>query len=119
KTLPKDDFDKWVKDMKSVEKPVAATSSQAKEGEKVFNKSCAGCHAVTPTGEKAKGPKLTNFGDRDLIAGYLDHDEKNLKKWIKDPESIKPGNKMTDQYKVSDEDIDALSAYLMERKVDK
>lgn len=119
KALPKDDFDKWVKDMKSVEKPVAATSSQAKEGEKVFNKSCAGCHAVTPTGEKAKGPNLTNFGDRDLIAGYLDHDEKNLKKWIKDPESIKPGNKMTDQYKVSDEDIDALSAYLMERKVDK
>ena len=69
-------------------KPVAATSSQAKEGEKVFNKSCAGCHAVTPTGDGAKGPNLTNFGDRDLIAGYLKHDEENLKNGLKTQKAL-------------------------------
>ncbi len=49
----------------------------------------------------------------------MDYNEENLKKWIKDPESVKPGNKMTGAYKVSDSEIDALAKYLMERKVEK
>ncbi len=116
KALPQGEFDAWVDDMQAVKKPVAS-SSDAKDGEKVFQQSCIGCHAVTPTGSGAKGPNLTNFGDRTTIAGVLEHNEENLKKWIKDPDSIKPGNKMTGQYKVSDSDIDALAKYLMERKV--
>lgn len=118
KALDKADFDTWVSDMQNVKKPVAA-SSDAKAGEKVFQQSCVGCHAVTPTGAGAKGPNLTTFGDRTRIAGILDHNEENLKKWIKDPDSVKPGNKMTGAYKVSDSDIDALAKYLMERKVEK
>ncbi|TDM03910.1 cytochrome c oxidase subunit II [Macrococcus carouselicus] len=118
KAMDKADFDTWVKDMQGVKKAVAATSDSAKEGEKVFKQSCIGCHAVTPTGKGAKGPNLTTFGERTRIAGVLEHNEENLKKWIKDPDSIKPGNKMTGQYKVSDSDIDALAAYLMERKVE-
>lgn len=116
KALSKDDFNTWVSSMQDIKKPVAASSS-AKAGEEVFKQSCIGCHAVTPTGKGAKGPNLTTFGDRTRIAGVLDHNEANLKKWIKDPDSIKPGNKMTGQYKVSDSDIDALAKYLMERKV--
>ncbi|TDM14991.1 cytochrome c oxidase subunit II [Macrococcus bovicus] len=118
KALDKADFDTWIKDMQGTKKAVAATSDQAKEGEKVFKQSCVGCHAVTPTGKGAKGPNLTTFGERTRIAGVLEHNEENLKKWIKDPDSVKPGNKMTGQYKVSDSDIDALAAYLMERKVE-
>ncbi|MGK0576378.1 cytochrome c oxidase subunit II [Macrococcus capreoli] len=117
KTMSKDDFNTWVKSMQDIKKPVATTD--AKEGEKVFKQSCQGCHAVTPTGKGAKGPNLTTFGDRNRVAGILEHNEENVKKWIKDPESVKPGNKMTGQYKVSDSDIDALAKYLMERKVEK
>ncbi|WP_414044513.1 cytochrome c oxidase subunit II [Macrococcus equi] len=116
KTMSKDDFKSWVKSMQDIKKPVATTD--AKEGEKVFKQSCQGCHAVTPTGKGAKGPNLTTFGDRNRVAGVLEHNEENLKKWIKDPESVKPGNKMTGAYKVSDSDIDALAKYLMERKVE-
>ncbi|MCE4956896.1 cytochrome c oxidase subunit II [Macrococcoides caseolyticum] len=116
KTMSKDDFKSWVKSMQDIKKPIATTD--AKEGEKVFKQSCQGCHAVTPTGKGAKGPNLTTFGDRNRVAGILEHNEENLKKWIKDPESVKPGNKMTGTYKVSDSDIDALAKYLMERKVE-
>lgn len=117
KTMDKDQFKTWVSDMKAIKNPVATTD--AKEGEKVFKQSCQGCHAVTPTGKGAKGPNLTTFGDRNRVAGVMDHNEENLKKWIKDPESVKPGNKMTGAYKVSDSEIDALAKYLMERKVEK
>lgn len=83
KALDKADFDTWIKDMQGTKKAVAATSDQAKEGEKVFQQSCIGCHAVTPTGKGAKGPNLTTFGERTRIAGVLEHNEENLKKWIK------------------------------------
>ena len=38
-------------------------------------------------------PNLANFGERETVAGILDHNEEELKRWLKDPEPIKPGNK--------------------------
>jgi cytochrome c oxidase subunit 2 len=62
---------------------------------------------------------LANFGDRTRIAGVLAHNEENLKKWLKDPESVKPGNKMTGKYgQLTDEQINALTKYLMSLKVE-
>ncbi|WP_433957695.1 cytochrome c oxidase subunit II [Cytobacillus horneckiae] len=118
KALPKDEFDAWADAMTAIEEPVQAETTTAQEGQEIFNESCIGCHAVTPTGAGAMGPNLTSFGDRTHIVGYLDHNEKNLKNWLKDPESIKPGNKMTGKYgDLSDDEIDALTDYLMGLKV--
>lgn len=118
KALPKDEFDAWADAMTAIEEPVQAETTTAQEGQEIFNESCIGCHAVTPTGAGAMGPNLTSFGDRTHIVGYLDHTEENLKKWLKDPESIKPGNKMTGKYgDLSDDEIDALTEYLMGLKV--
>ncbi|MFD0049180.1 cytochrome c oxidase subunit II [Actinomycetes bacterium NPDC127524] len=122
KTKSKADFNQWAADMKAVKKP-AAVGNLAKEGEAVFNKSCIGCHAVTPTDarpEKARqAPNLANFGERERIAGVLKHNEENLKKWLQNPEEYKPGNKMTGKYgKLTDQQLDALSAYLMGLKVE-
>ena len=76
-----------------------AVTDLAQQGQEIFNKSCIGCHAVTPantTPETARlAPNLTNFGERSRIAGVLDHNEEELKKWIRNPETYKPGNKMT------------------------
>lgn len=77
-----------------------------------------GCHAATPTSPGAMGPNLTNFGDRDLIAGFLEHDQENLEAWIKDPESFKPDNKMAGTYELTDDEIQAVASYLMELKVE-
>ncbi|MBB5323817.1 cytochrome c oxidase subunit 2 [Anoxybacillus tepidamans] len=121
KPLPREEFDQWVEKMKNA-KPVV-TDSVAKEGEAIFNKSCIGCHAVSPVDNRPEqartAPNLANFGDRTRIAGVLEHNEENLKKWLKDPDSVKPGNKMTGTYgNLTDEQINALTKYLMSLKVE-
>jgi len=63
------------------------------------------------------GPNLTDFGNRTLVAGILEHNEENIKKWLQNPEEVKPGNKMTGKYNLSDEEIDAVAEYLMGLKV--
>ncbi|WP_411843977.1 cytochrome c oxidase subunit II [Salinicoccus sp. HZC-1] len=118
KALPQEEYDQWLADMKSVEEPAQASADDAAEGQEIFNNSCIGCHAVTPQGTGAQGPNLANFGDRDLIAGYLEHDKENLVDWITDPESLKPGNKMTGAYDLSEEEIDKVAEYLMGLKVE-
>ncbi|WP_121609384.1 cytochrome c oxidase subunit II [Mesobacillus foraminis] len=121
KALPRDEFDQWVAAAKAVKEPKQAETAQAQAGQEVFNNSCIGCHAVTPansTPEQARmGPNLTDFGNRSRVAGVLEHNEDNIKKWLKDPEAIKPGNKMTGKYNLSDEEIDAVTEYLMGLKV--
>lgn len=118
KALPEEEYDQWLADMKAVEEPVQASSEDAQRGEEIFNNSCMGCHAATPTSPGAMGPNLTNFGDRDLIAGFLEHDQENLEAWIKDPESFKPDNKMAGTYELTDDEIQAVASYLMELKVE-
>ncbi|MBP2239992.1 cytochrome c oxidase subunit 2 [Cytobacillus eiseniae] len=122
KALPRAEYDQWVSDMKNVEEAEVATTDLAQQGQEIFNQSCIGCHAVTPSNgtpaEARLAPNLTNFGERSIIAGYLENNEENLKDWLKDPETFKPGNKMTDTYgKLTPEQLDALTAYLMGLKV--
>lgn len=125
KALPEDEYDQWLADMQNVadesteeDAEEDASTADADQGQEVFNNSCIGCHAITPTGAGAVGPNLTNFGDRDLIAGFMDHTEENLVEWIKDPESYKPGNHMTDQYDLTDEEIEAVASYVMNLSVE-
>jgi cytochrome c oxidase subunit II len=122
KAISKVDFDQWSKDMQSVKEPVKAQTDVAQQGQEIFNNSCIGCHAVTPantTPEAARrAPNLTNFGERSRIAGVLDHSEEDLKKWLVAPDKYKPGNLMTGTYgDLTDEEINALTEYLMGLKV--
>lgn len=121
-TKSRSEFNAWVKKMKAA-KPIVAEGTEAKQGEAIFNKSCIGCHAVTPTDNRPeaarRAPNLATFGERQKIAGVLDHTEKNLKKWIKSPGTYKPGNKMIGAYgTLTDAQINALTAYLMQLKVE-
>ena len=119
KALPMDEYNQWLADMSTVDEPVQASADDAVEGQEIFNNTCIGCHAVTSTASAAGvGPNLTNFADRELIAAYLEHNEENLKDWIKDPEKYKPGNLMTGTYELTDEEIEKVSAYLMELSVE-
>ncbi|WP_174733794.1 cytochrome c oxidase subunit II [Mesobacillus harenae] len=121
KAVSRAEFDQWVDDMQTAEEPQAETAL-AQQGEEIFNQSCIGCHAVTPQDgrpEQARNaPNLANFGERSRIAGILEHNEEELKNWLDDPETYKPGNKMTNTYgDLSDEQLDALTEYLMGLKV--
>ena len=115
--LPRAEFDNWIQDMKSA---VAEPQTDlARQGEQLFNdKSCIGCHAVSSSEKRPTAPNLTNFGDRTMIAGILEFNEENLKDWLRDPESVKPANKMSNTYgNLSEEELDALTEYLMSLKV--
>lgn len=102
------EFDKWVSNMK---KPaVTELSAQAKQGVQVFQKSCIGCHAIGGQGGKV-GPNLTNFGDRELVVGIKTNNKEELEKWIKNPQEVKPGNKMP-QVQLTPEQLSSVVEYL-------
>ncbi|MFD1705759.1 cytochrome c oxidase subunit II [Siminovitchia sediminis] len=123
KAVPQAEFEDWVANMQNLkEEEPAATTELAQKGEEIFNQSCITCHAVSPSNDTPPtartAPNLAGFADRETIAGILEHNEEELKNWLKDPEKIKPGNKMTGTYpELSDEDLDALTEYLMGLKV--
>src|SRR5699024_2686002 len=111
-----DDYEQWMNDMKNSD-PDNVEGETAQEGKELFEENnCASCHA-TGSSPVAVGPNLTDFGNRTKVAGVLDHTKKNVKKWIKDPESVKPGNKMTGNYpELSDDEADKIAEYLMQLK---
>lgn len=131
KAVTPDEFQRWVAGMQSP--TVAASSTLAKEGEKIFRDNCIACHAVynpqTKTIEGTKAaPSLVNYADRLTIAGIIANREPgdfkaNLKTWLKDPQAVKPGNlmpnpmdvpgsKMEASFGLNEQQINALVEYL-------
>jgi cytochrome c oxidase subunit II len=122
KAISRDKFDAWVTAMQNVKEPQKAEGAVAAQGQELFNQSCIGCHAVTPSNQTPEAarlaPNLTNYGERSRVAGILDHNKEELKNWIRNPETYKPGNLMTGKYpEMSEEQLDALAEYLMGLKV--
>ncbi|WP_087973050.1 cytochrome c oxidase subunit II [Oceanobacillus rekensis] len=112
-----EEYDQWVSDMQNVDPEEVPADAVAQEGQELFEaNSCMGCHAIGSS-PAATGPNLTNFGDRSTVAGILEPTKENLVDWIMDPESIKPGNKMTGMYpSVSEEEANSIAEYLMQLK---
>ncbi|PAV29882.1 cytochrome c oxidase subunit II [Virgibacillus profundi] len=110
-----EEYDQWVEDMQSVDPEAEPQDAVAQDGKAAFEEnSCMSCHAIGSS-PAAVGPNLTNFGDRSKIAGFLDPTKKNLVDWLMDPESIKPGNKMTGNYpELSEDEASSIAEYLMQ-----
>lgn len=94
------------------------------KGRELFTaKTCVACHTIRGHGAAGvTGPDLTHVGARSTIAaGLIENNPEQLRRWIRDPESVKPGNKMAVGYKaqnikLSDEEQVALTAYLLSLK---
>jgi cytochrome c oxidase subunit 2 len=118
KSVSDAEFEQWLASMKS---PAVLPDDPAL-AEK-FKSACLTCHAVGDLGV-AMGPDLTGIGSRESVAGILLNDDTgvdgepvldNLKTWLHDPQSVKPGNKMLDPKKdlgLTDEEIDGIAEYL-------
>jgi len=121
KTVSKDEFTTWIDDMKQAVEAPQVDGALAQQGEEIFMDSCISCHAVTTNSDTPTAlriaPNLANFGERELVAGIKENTSENVKAWIKDPQTIKPGNKMPGYGQFSDEELDALTEYLMQLKV--
>jgi cytochrome c oxidase subunit II len=118
--LDRPEFDSWIAAMQ--EPPKEMTTALAQDGKALFeSKGCIGCHAVGEQKFEMAGPNLTNFGEREVVAGmlYFDNEEEQREQiayWLKETDTIKPGNYMGVQ-NLTDEQVDALVEYLINLKV--
>jgi len=102
------DFDSWIRSQQ------APAAKSALRGEVVFQTTaCVSCHTISGTAAKGKfGPDLTHLMSRDTLAsGAVENTPENLRRWIQNPDSIKPGSKMP-AMQLSNADITALTSYL-------
>jgi cytochrome c oxidase subunit II len=86
-------FDRWIEQQRHS----AVTSDAAFQGRVVFETSpCLDGHRVSGiAGNGQFGPDLTHLMSRDTIAsGAALNTHENLRQWIQDPNSIKPGTTM-------------------------
>jgi cytochrome c oxidase subunit 2 len=93
---------------------VAPAGGAAARGFSLFaSASCVNCHAIHGTPAEARvGPDLTHFaGRRQLGAGIVANTPENLRRWLADPQQVKPGAKMPD-FNFTGEQLTQLVAYL-------
>jgi cytochrome c oxidase subunit 2 len=108
---PKDDFARWV----AAQQTAAADVPEVRAGRDVFmSVACVNCHSVRGTpATGAFGPDLTHLMSRTTLgAGVAPNTPENLRAWVNDPASLKPGALMP-AMKVSGDELDQLVAYLV------
>jgi cytochrome c oxidase subunit 2 len=103
-----EDFQKWV----TAQQAQAAVSTDA--GQQAFLASpCIVCHTVNGVSSMAAvGPDLTHLMSRQtLLAAEVPNNAASLRDWIKDPQHLKPGNKMP-TVDLTGTQLDQIVAYL-------
>jgi cytochrome c oxidase subunit II len=109
---PQEEFAAWEKAQLAPAKlPV---SEGAARGLALFKEnSCMNCHAINGTASTARvGPDLTHFASRRILgAGVVENTPENLRRWLTDPQQIKPGVKMPN-YKFTRKQVDELADYI-------
>jgi len=92
----------------------SAAASAAANGERIFMRDqCASCHTIRGTTANGKvGPDLTHVGSRTTLAALtIPNTRRALAAWMRDPQHIKPGNRMPD-LGLNKTQADDVAAYL-------
>jgi cytochrome c oxidase subunit 2 len=87
---PAEDFERWLAN----EANQATENAAGREGKAVFlSQSCVNCHRVRGTAAQGGyAPDLTHLmGRQTLAAGMVPNTTENLRRWVDNPASIKPG----------------------------
>ena len=144
--LSQDDYDAWVENYG----PPTPLTTRAEEAKAItFTVNCALCHTINPadptyddsvaqesrlknflTGgdiTAVPAPNLTDLRTRQTIgAGLIDMNVQNLRKWLHNPDDVKPGNHMAAKANVyrqgtpkgsinlSEDEVDGLIEYLLQ-----
>ncbi|MBD3922375.1 cytochrome c oxidase subunit II [Paenibacillus sp. PR3] len=115
-------FDRWTAAQKT---PAALPSDPAIKDALVTK--CLSCHAIGDQGVLVY-PNLTDIGSRLTVGGILVNTDEakyanegttyeNLKRWISDPQAVKPGTLMP-KVELTEQEIDGIAKYLSELKID-
>jgi cytochrome c oxidase subunit II len=106
----RDEFDRWVQQQQRS----AEARGAARDGQKIFESTaCVNCHTVRGTPAIGRfGPDLTHLMSRDTIAsGAVPNNPENLRRWIQNPDVIKPGSKMP-AMGLGPAEVSAVAAYM-------
>jgi cytochrome c oxidase subunit II len=106
----RDDFDNWIQQQSQP----ARRNDPVSDGQRIFEATaCVNCHNVSGTVADGRfGPDLTHLMSRETIAsGAAPNTPSNLRQWIRQPDTIKPGCKMP-AMELSDRDVELVAGYL-------
>jgi len=109
---PPAEFAAWVQSQLAPAAP--PMTADAQEGQQIFMQmSCVSCHAINGTPAQARvAPDLTHLASRAQIgAGVLDNTPDNLRRWLRNPQDVKPGVLMPN-FEFTDPQVNELAAYL-------
>jgi cytochrome c oxidase subunit 2 len=110
-------FEAWLAN--EARNAVAPSNAMAQRGQQVFfERGCNTCHTIRGTDAIGKtGPDLTHVGSREtLAAGLVSTNLDEFRRWIAGTELLKPGVHMPAFANVPDQDLSAVSAYLVQLK---
>ena len=105
------EFDAWVQQQRQV---AAAPAGDAARGAQLFRDlTCINCHAIQGVESRpTAGPDLTHVASRRYLgSGIVPNTPENLRRWMTDPQEVKPGALMP-SFKLNDEQLAHLLAYL-------
>ena len=89
------------------------TMSRAEGIERLRSRGCLVCHAFGDEGSQiGPGPQLEGLSVRTQFAGSIDFNAENLKRWLANPPSMKPGTAMPN-FSLSPSEIDEFADFLM------
>jgi cytochrome c oxidase subunit 2 len=111
---PPDEFETWL----AAESQPAVEDPAVREGQAAFlAQSCVNCHAVRGTAARGTyAPDLTHLMSRETLAsGMIKNTPENLRDWIHDPQTIKPGCLMP-AFKLDEKQLDLVVDYLQTLK---
>jgi len=103
-------FQKWQENERL---PAALEDSAAAGRERFLALACVNCHTVRGTTARGTvGPDLTHLMSREMIAaGAAENRHKQLRDWIADPDTIKPGSEMPNMH-LNAADVESIVDYL-------
>jgi cytochrome c oxidase subunit 2 len=111
---PRADFERW---MANQQQEARQSDGSAPGRRALESTACVNCHTVSGTNAHGTfGPDLTHLMSRTTIAaGAALLTPDNLRDWIRNPETFKPGSKMP-AMQLRPDDLDAVTAYLVTLK---
>ncbi len=107
----RDEFDRWVHEQ---QQPAVSDPSAAAGSALFMIKACFACHTVRGTpAAGVVGPDLTHLMSRDTLAsGAVPNTPENLRRWVRNPATFKPGSLMPVP-ELTEKELDQITAYLL------
>jgi cytochrome c oxidase subunit 2 len=118
------EYNAWVESFVNAGTQTVSADPLVQQGKQLAaQKGCIGCHSIDGymAGVQVGNlnfPTLTNFGLRTTVgAAIADNTPENLAAWLRDPQAMKPTNRMPTLWRADDpnreQEIEAIVAYLL------